>query len=259
MGRLLENRTTVVTGAASGIGRGIARTMAEHGADVVVADVRREPKQGGTPTDELIGTETDANSSFVECDVTERSDLEDAIDEAETFGGVDVMVNNAGIVGPAAGLLELDWTEYRELMEINLDAVVQGTQLAALRMLENDAEGSILNLSSVAGIVGYEGIPPYSAAKGAIRTFTYSVAAELGGEGIRANAIHPGIVDTAMTRDEMPLIGTPEEEAVLQTIPLGRFGRPEDVANTAVYLASDLASYVTGESIVVDGGQTNTA
>jgi len=256
---LLEGRTAVVTGASSGIGRGIARKMAEYGADVVVADVREEPKGGGQPTNELIAAESNADSSFVECDVTERSDLKDAVDEAEAFGGVDVMVNNAGIVGPKKGLAELDWAEYRELMDINLDGVVQGTRAAALRMLGNDDEGVIINMSSTAGIEGYEGISPYSAAKGGVRSFTFSIAAELGSEGIRANAIHPGVIETSMTTEEMPLVGTEQGEAILQTIPLGRFGQPEDVANTAVFLASDLASYITGESILVDGGQLNTA
>ncbi len=226
---------------------------------MVVADVQSDPREGGEPTHELVPTETDASATYVECDVTSRDDLERAVEAADEFGGLDVMVNNAGIVGPVAEVTDVDPDDYRGLMAVNLDGVYFGAQVAARRLKERDEGGSIVNMSSVAGIDGYGDITPYSAAKGAVRLLTYALAADLGQYGIRVNAIHPGVIETAMTTDDMPMIGTQEGEAIRETLPLQRYGQPEDVANAAVFLASDLASYVTAESLVVDGGMVNTA
>lgn len=255
---LLEGTTAVITGAASGNGRAIAEVFADHGASVVVADVQTEPRRGGTPTHELI-TETGGSATFVECDVTDYDDVVTAVDAAEDFGGVDVMVNNAGIVGPQGAITELDFDDYQTLMDINLKGVFHGSKAAASRMLDHGTEGSIINISSVAGIVGYGGISPYSAAKGGVRLLTYSLAQELGPDGIRVNAVHPGVIETAMTTQDNPLIGTDQGEQLKQTIPLREFGKPEDVAGICTFFASDLARYVTGESVVVDGGWLQTS
>ncbi|WP_255169091.1 SDR family oxidoreductase [Natrononativus amylolyticus] len=259
MPELLSDRTAVVTGAASGIGREIAHTYARHGASVVVADVQEAPREEGTPTHEWIADETGADTRFVECDVTDRADLEASVDAADEFGGLDVMVNNAGIVGPVAPIQEIDREEYDRLRSINLDGVYFGCQVAADRLLERGEGGSIINMSSAAGMVGYPNISPYNVAKGGVRLLTYGLAAELGPHGVRVNAIHPGVIETEMTRSDFPIVGTEEGEETMETIPLRRFGTPEDVASVATFLASDLASYVTAESIVVDGGQLNTA
>lgn len=258
MTRLLESKTAVVTGAASGIGRAIARTYADHGANVVVADLREEPRGGGTPTHEAIREETDSESAFVECDVTERADLEAAADAAADLGGLDIWVNNAGVVGPMGPLHRIDFEEYREMREINLDAVVAGCQVAIDRLLDRGEGGSVINLSSVAG---FEGLPQgasYSTTKGGVRLLTYSLAGEVGSEGIRVNAIHPGFVETSMTTEDFPIVNTDMGTYAKKAIPMGHFGDPEDVANVATFLASDLASYVNAESIVVDGGALNT-
>ncbi|GAB3041013.1 SDR family oxidoreductase [Natronobiforma cellulositropha] len=258
MTALLSDRTAVVTGGASGIGREICHTFATHGADVVVADVQEEPREEGPPTHEWIRAETNAGATFVECDVTVRGDLEAAVDAADEFGGLDVMVNNAGIVGPISPIQEVSREEYERLRSINLDGVYTGCQVAAERLIERGG-GSILNMSSVAGMVGYADISPYSMVKGGVRLLTYSLAAELGPHGIRVNVIHPGVIETAMTTDDFPIVGTEEEEATAEAVPLRRLGTPEDVANVATFLSSDLAGYVTAESIVVDGGQLRTA
>ncbi|HKJ60318.1 MAG TPA: SDR family oxidoreductase [Halobacteriales archaeon] len=258
MDGLLAERAAVVTGAASGIGRAIARTFADHGASVVVADVREEPRQGGAPTQEAI-EEAGGDAAYVQCDVTDRDDLDAAVAAADAFGGIDVMVNNAGISGPTSPIADLEYDEYRALMDVNLDGAVFGSRAAARRMIDRGEGGSIINLSSVLGVTGAGWITPYTTAKGGIRLFTYGLAAELGPRGIRVNAIHPGLIETAMTSRAFD---EEDDEAdaseVTGRTPLRRAAQPEEVAKVALFLASDLASYVTAESILVDGGTTNT-
>lgn len=252
---LLSGKTAVITGAMSGNGRAIARVFAEHGADVVVADVREQPREATVPTHELIEAETDARATYVECDVTHKDDLEAAMDAADEFGGVDVMVNNAGIFRDEE-FLSVSEAEFDQLMDINVKGVFFGTQVAADRM-QDDGGGSVINLSSVAGLTGTGEYVSYCTSKGAIRLLTYSTADAVGPDGIRVNAIHPGVIETAMTTEDVPIVGTEEGDAYLETIPSRRFGEPEDVADAALFLASDLSSYVNGESLVVDGGMTN--
>jgi NAD(P)-dependent dehydrogenase (short-subunit alcohol dehydrogenase family) len=253
---LLADSTAVVTGGASGNGRAIAMAFAEHGADVVVADMRRDPRAGGTPTDERIETETDARATFVDCDVSDRDDCAAAVDAADAFGGVDVMVNNAGVIRETP-FLEVTEDELDGVLDVNLKGVFFGAQAAAEVMIER-GEGCIINLSSVAGIRGAANNTTYCASKGGVRLLTYSLAAELGPEGVRVNAIHPGYIETAMLTDDVPLIGTDAQAALEEQVPQDRLGQPEDVAGAAVYLASDLADYVNGESLVVDGGNVST-
>lgn len=257
MADLLSGTTAVVTGSASGNGRAIATAFAEHGADVVVADVREDPREGGPPTRELIAERTDAAATFVRCDVTDRADLERTMDAAEEFGGVDTMVNNAGILTDAT-FMGTSEAEYERIMTVNLKGVFFGGQIAAERMIDGGG-GSIINVSSTSGLLGSRNAA-YSASKGAIRTLTYAMADALGPAGIRVNAIHPGTIETRMVVDDVDSIpeDDAERERFLERIPLGRIGRPEDVADAAVFLASDLAGYVSAESLVVDGGRTYT-
>lgn len=255
MADLLSNDVAVVTGGASGNGRAIARTFAANGADVVIADVRREPRTGGTPTQELVEAEG-RTATFVECDVTDRAHLEEAVQAAEALGGIDVMVNNAGVFHQTA-FLDVTDDAFDRLMDVNLKGTFFGAQVAAERMAAGDG-GAIVNLSSIAGLRGSAGFATYATSKGGVRLLTYVLADELGPDGIRVNAIHPGIIETAMTADDVPLVVGDVGDALVDEIPRGRFGQPADVADAALYLASDLADYVTGESLVVDGGISNT-
>jgi NAD(P)-dependent dehydrogenase (short-subunit alcohol dehydrogenase family) len=239
----------------SGNGRAIARLFAEHGADVVVADIREEPRAADTSTQDLIETKTDSRAAFIECDVTQKDDLEMAMDKAEEMGGVDVMVNNAGIFR-GEEFLSVTEAEFDQLIDINVKGVFFGTQVAGERMREQGG-GSIINLSSVAGLEGTGEYVSYCTSKGAVRLMTYATADALGPDSIRVNAIHPGVIETAMTTEDVPIVGTEQGEQFLEAIPSRRFGEPDDVADVALFLASDLSSYVNGESLVVDGGMTS--
>lgn len=252
----LTDRVAVVTGGSSGIGRETAIRMADRGADVVIADVREEPRipdsEGGAQdprsTHEYIDAETDRESHFVECDVRQPSDLEIAVEAAEELGGIDVMVNNAGVFRTIP-FAEIDEIEYGQVMDINAKGVFFGSQAAAAAM----DEGVIVNLSSIAARHGTGNHPVYSASKAAVRNFTKSMADALGPD-IRVNCVLPGVIDTAMTRKDTHTVGGKRAARYEDQIPLGRFGDPGDVADAICFLASDAARYVSGAGIAVDGG-----
>jgi len=256
MSQLVENKAAVVTGGASGLGRGIATRFAEHGADVVVADVREEPRDAEQPTHEYIRKETDERAVYVECDVSDREDVERAVDAAERFGGIDTMVNNAGII-EVTDFLEVTEEEYKRVMDVNLKGTLLGSQVAGKRMIDNGG-GSIVNLSSYGGFVGDGTTSTYCASKGGVRLLTYSIADALGSQGVRANVLHPGVIESAMTDTDLGVVGTEVQDAVEEEISAGRLGTPGDVADVALYLASDLSGYINGESLAVDGGLVNT-
>lgn len=250
---LLDGKVAVVTGASSGIGRGIALAFAEQGAAVVVADRQAEPREGGTPTAEAI-TAGGGTATFARCDVTDGDDVDRALDAAEQLGGLDVLVNNAGILRPGP-FLEFSMDAFDETMAVNVRAVFQACQAAARRMVAGRG-GSIVNLSSYAGFQGSAGIAAYAASKGAVRLLTYALADELGPHGVRVNAIHPGLIDTAINHIDVPVLdeaGEPGDE-LRASIPLRRQAQPMEVGTAAVFLASDMASYVNGVSLPVDGG-----
>lgn len=256
----VTDSAVVVTGGASGIGRETAIRFAEQGADVVVADVREEPRlPEGTdhehderPTHEYIRAETDRDAGFVECDVRDPADLRVAVEAAEEFGGLDVMVNNAGIFRTVP-FTEISEVEYDRLMDINSKGVFFGAQVAAEAM----ESGTIINLSSIAALHGTGNHPVYSASKAAVKNLTASMADALGPE-IRVNCVLPGVIDTAMTREDVPTVGGERAERYADDIPLDRFGTPGDVADAVCFLASDAAGYISGEGLVVDGGLSAT-
>lgn len=257
MDALLDGKTAVLTGGASGVGRSVAQTFAREGADIVIADVRTDPREGGVPTHELVTSETDSRAKFVECDVTSMDDIEATLDAADDLGGVDVLFNGAAIIEEEE-FTEVTEEHYRKVMDVNMKGSYFTCQRAARRMIAQGTGGSIINMSSLAGMFGRGNVVTYSVSKGGVKLLTYSLADALGSENIRVNAIHPGVTDTAMVNEDVPLIGTQSGEEYRESIPLGRFGQPQDVANVALFLASDLSGFVNGESIVVDGGKSHT-
>jgi len=260
MEHLLEDETAVITGGASGFGREIALTFADQGADVIVADVREDPREGGEPTHERIESETDRRAHYVECDVTNPADLEVTVDAADELGGLDIMVNNAGITNET-DFLEVTEEEYDQLMSINLKGVFFGCQAAGKKMVDAGGGGKIINMSSAGAYRAMADISTYCASKAAVRTLTYALADRFGDDGIRVNSVNPGFSNTQMTADSAlgsGIRGRVNAKLLKQTIPAGRFGEPEEIANVALFLASDMSSYVNGESILVDGGMIHT-
>jgi len=249
----LPDKVVVVTGGSSGNGRAIALACAAEGARVVVADVRDTPREGGATTVELARADFGAEARFVRCDVTRLADLEVAMVAADELGGVDVMVNNAGVLSKQA-LVDATEADYERLMGINVKGVYFGAQAAAKRMLGRAAGGVIVNVSSIAGMRGTGGYALYNASKGAVRLLTMALADELGPFGVRVVALHPGIIDTQMNVTDDPLIGSEAGEHYRGLIPLRRWGRADEVAQAVVFLASERASYVTGASLTIDGG-----
>ncbi|HEX4108099.1 MAG TPA: glucose 1-dehydrogenase [Solirubrobacteraceae bacterium] len=250
MAGLVDGQVAVITGGASGIGRAIVKALAAEGARaIVVADVRSDPREGGTPTHEEVACE----GRFVTCDVSRPADLEAAVAAADEFGGIDIMVNNAGVV-VVGDILEFTEEQYDRQMGINAKGAYFGTQAAGRRMCERGS-GSIVNMSSIAGIAGNGAVAAYCMSKAAVRMLTYAAAHAFGPKGVRVNALHPGVVTTEMITGDFGL----PAEAVTQVypIPLGRAATPDDIAGGAVYLCSDHARYANGTSLVLDGGLIN--
>jgi NAD(P)-dependent dehydrogenase (short-subunit alcohol dehydrogenase family) len=249
---MLEGKIAVVTGASSGNGRAIAVRFAQAGATVVVADVSSAPREGGTPTAEIINSARPGAAVFLRCDVTRLEDLQKAVDAAEELGGLDIMVNNAGILIKEP-LLEATEAVFHRMVDVNVKSVYFGSQIAA-RAMAKRRSGVIINMCSVAGMRGTGGFSAYNMTKGAVRLLTYSMADELGPLGIRVNNVNPGIMRTQMNVIDDPVIGTSVGETYLDLIPARRWGEPEEVAEACLFLASDMSRYVMGTSLVVDGG-----
>ena len=248
----LEGSSSIVTGGASGIGEASARQLAALGARVVIADLQEAPREGGRATHLEAAERHGHGATFVRCDVRVPASLEAAVEAAEAFGGVDVMVANAGVLKKRP-LLEITEADYAGLMDVNLKGALFSAQAAARRMVPR-GRGVIVMLASIAGLRGTGGYALYNASKGAVRLLTSSLADELGPHGVRVVSVCPGIIDTSMNVVDDPLIGTEAGERYLDQIPLRRWGRVEEVAEAIVFLASDRASYLTGTSLTIDGG-----
>ncbi|MBB5519831.1 SDR family NAD(P)-dependent oxidoreductase [Amphiplicatus metriothermophilus] len=245
-----EGKTALVTGAAAGIGAAVARAFAERGAAVVMADIdgRRNEK---TAAD--IAAATGAAVEAVACDVADDKDCAGLVETALVrFGRVDTLVNNAGIVA-AGGALDLDPEDFDRVLRVNLRAAFMLTRLAARSMIERKIPGAIVNMSSINAVVAIANQAAYVTSKGGLQQFTKVTALELAPHGIRVNAVGPGSIMTdilkSVARDAAA------RRKILSRTPLGRIGDPEEVAAVALFLASDMASYVTGETIYVDGGR----
>lgn len=245
---LLAGKAAVVTGGAQGIGLEIARTFALEGAAVVIADVHADQAQvaASSVSSEVAGAQVHA----VACDVRQESDVDAVVTGCVgLFGSLDILVNNAGITLDAT-MRKMTLEDFRAVIDVNLVGCWLGTRRAALSMREQGS-GSIINMSSISGKVGFVGQTNYSAAKAGIVGLTKAAAKELAYLGVRVNAIQPGLIRTAMTEAVRADIW----EKKMAEIPMARAGEPREVANVALFLASDLASYLTGTVIEVTGGR----
>jgi len=244
--KLLEGKTAIITGAARGIGKEIAIVFANHGANIAFTDIALNENT------EALEKELTALGVKAKAYQSNASNYEDSQNLAKTvaddFGRIDILVNNAGITRDTL-LMRMTEEQWDLVMNVNLKSVFNLTKAVQPVMLKQRS-GSIINMSSVVGVTGNAGQANYSASKAGILGFTKSVAKELGSRNIRSNAIAPGFIETDMTAQ----LSEEVRKEWAKTIPLRRGGKPEDVANACVFLASDLSAYVTGQTINVCGG-----
>ena len=245
MGSRLEGKVALITGAARGQGEAEARRFVEEGARVLLTDVRDDEGEA------LARSLGDA-AAYVSLDVVEEAQWQRAVSAAvDRFGALHVLVNNAGI-GVVGLLDELSLEEHRRIIDVNLNGVYLGLR-AAKSALAATGNASIVNVSSIDGLVGVLGMTSYSASKFAVTGMTRSASIELGPLGIRVNSIHPGVIASPMVREVSGEIQARLDRLMAQQ-PIARMGEPEEVANLALFLASDEASYITGTQVVIDGG-----
>ena len=250
----LMNKRVIVTGGSGGIGRAICELFSEEGASVVVADI---DEAGGKDTVSGITTQ-DKQSIFVRTDVSSTSDVENLIDASvKFFGGVDILVNNAAafVFGKVEDVTKSDW---ETVLCVNLIGAANTTALA-LPHLKDSSNASIVNIASVGSFTASPGFIPYSSSKGALLQLTRCLALDLAGDGIRVNCVCPGSIYTSATEKHIAYEGADREEfleSAAKNSFLNRVGEPKEVAYAALFLASDEASFITGSSLVVDGGAT---
>ena len=250
----LAGKVAIVTGAAVGLGRATALRMSEEGARVAILDV--EDSNGAALEMELRGLGREAR--YWHCDVSREAEIAIVFDEVvKHFGRLDILVNNAGVSGASKPTHEITEAEWDFVQAINVKGVFFGTK-HAIAHLRRAGGGSIINLSSIYGLVGAADVPPYHASKGAVRLMTKTDALTYAPDHIRVNSIHPGFIWTPMVEKHLAGLGDVAEgrKAVDALHPLGHMGEPDDIAWGAVYLASNEAKFVTGSELVIDGGYT---
>lgn len=243
----LTDRVAIVTGAGQGIGREIALSLARNGAKVVVTDIT-DKRYKVVKEIEAMG----AQGLPLKCDVSNREEVEKMVNKTiDAFKRIDVLVNNAGIF-PFKSFTEMTEEEWNKVLNVNLKGVFHCTKAVLPKMIEQKY-GKIINIASIAGaIIGFFDLAHYSASKAAIVGLTRSLALEVAQYGININAVAPGPIYTPGTKE----LGKEIYEETRRTIPLGRWGLPKDIANLVVFLASDKASFITGQCLVIDGGYT---
>lgn len=247
----LVGRVAIVTGAAMGIGRAIAEALADEGAHLVLADF--DEPAGEATTKALY--DRGAKAIFVRTDVASMADMENMAHEAvKVFGGIDILINNAArAIGGVVD--EIDEASWNTVISTNLSSVWRGMRVCVPEMRKR-GKGSIVNMSSVQALTGFKGWAAYAAAKGGINALTQQAAIDLAPRGIRVNAIAPGTIMTPL--NEKIFATHPDPQSLIESWnrahPLGRFGQPTEVAEAALFLASDRASFITGEILRVDGG-----
>lgn len=244
--KILEGKTAIVTGATRGIGKGIALTFAQHGANVAFTYSSSVEAAKTLESDlQQLGVKAKGYQS----DAADFNQAQKFVDDVlESFGNIDVLINNAGITKDNL-LMRMSEEDFDKVIEVNLKSVFNMTKAVQRTMLKN-RQGSIINMSSVVGVKGNAGQANYAASKAGVIGFSKSVALELGSRNIRCNVIAPGFIETEMTAK----LGEEVVKGWTDAIPLKRGGTPEDVANACLFLASDMSAYITGQVINVDGG-----
>lgn len=239
-----DGRVALITGGASGIGKATAERIASEGGSVVIADVQDELGAQTVATIEAAG----GTATFLHLDVTDEQGWNTAVDETlKVYGRLDILVNNAGIGDNEP--IEVTTTDtWNKVVAVTQTSVFLGMK-AAGEALKKSGTGSVVNISSMYGIVGSGVSPAYHAAKGAVRLLTKTVALGWATAGVRVNSVHPGYIDT-------PILGETDRDMLIGSTPMGRLGRPEEIASVIAFLASDDAAFVTGAEFVADGGYT---
>lgn len=244
----LKNKVAIITGGGGDIGRAIALRFSEEGAQVLVADISKE---AGQETVEMINNRG-GKAVFHRTDMTKEDEVKALIEKAiDTFQRIDILCNNAGVNCEEKKIPDVSLEEWQKVIDINLTGVFLGMKYAIPSM---EPGSSIVNIASIAGIKGQKLVSPYSASKSSVMTLTKTAATEFGRKNIRVNAVAPGVIDTKMVddwrkTDKWPILSTANA--------LRRIGKAEEVANAVLFLASDEASFITGETLIVDGGTLN--
>lgn len=246
---MLHGKVAIVTGGAIGIGAATAHLLAKQGATVVIGDIN---EQAGLATAEEIGANA-GQAYFRHCDVSHEADIQALVQFALDQGGLDIMINNAGIGGKPAPLHLTENHHWQRVLEIDLTGVFWGQKYASQAMLAGGKGGAIVNVASIAGVAGSPNLGPYGVAKAGVIQMSKTGAIELAPAGIRINAVCPGWTETAILDSFEPSI----QERLIRSIPLKRMGTPHEIAELIVFLSSPAASFITGAEYIIDGGITS--